>query len=200
MSAVLTPQRMTPSEYLAWEEAQQERHEYVDGEIFAMTGVRIAHNLIVVNALTFLRQTLRNGPCQVFASDLKLQIDAVNAFFYPDVMVTCDPRDAGRGDELSIRHPWLVVEVLSDSTAAFDRGAKFERYRRIEALTHYLLVEQTRPYAELFRKNAQGEWVLQPLAATDTLRIERPRPFDWPIASLFEDVPFEPAQPSVGEG
>lgn len=200
MSAVPTPQRMTPSEYLAWESTQQERHEFIEGEVFAMTGARIAHNVIVGNIYTFFRQTLRGKPCQVFASDLKLQIDAANVYFYPDVMVTCDPRDAARGDEISIRHPWLVAEVLSESTAAFDRGAKFERYRRVESLTHYLLVEQTRPYAELFRKNAQGEWVLQPLAATDTLRIERPHPFDWPIASLFDDVPFDPAQPAVGEG
>ena len=196
MSAVLTPQRMTPSEYLAWEEMQQERHEYLDGETFAMTGARVAHNMIVVNALTFFRQSLRGGPCQVFGADLKLRIDAANAFLYPDVMVTCDPRDAASGADVVIRHPWLIVEVLSDSTAAYDRGAKFERYRRIESLTHYLLVEQTRPYAELFRKNPQGEWVLKPLAGDDTLRIEHPHAFDWPMATLFEGVAFEPAPPS----
>lgn len=199
MSAVLTPTRMTPSEYLAWEAAQQERHEYIDGEIFAMTGSRVAHNLIVGNAYMFLRQALRGTPCRVFSSDLKLQIDAANAYCYPDVMVTCDPRDPAEGSALSIAHPWLVVEVLSESTAAFDRGGKFERYRTIAALTHYLLVEQTRPYAELFRKNAQGEWVLQPLAATDSLRIERPLALDWPVASLFEGVSFEPA-PRVDDG
>lgn len=199
MSAVLTPQRMTSSEYLAWEDAQQERHEYLDGEIFAMTGARVAHNMIVGNAYMFLRQSLRGGPCQVFGTDLKLRIEAANAFLYPDVMVTCDPRDAASGADLAIRHPWLIVEVLSDSTAAFDRGAKFERYRRSESLTHYLLVEQTRPYAELFRKNAQGEWVLQPLAGTETLHIERPQAFDWPMATLFEGVPFEPAQSAIDE-
>ena len=198
MSAVLTPKRMTPEEYLAWESAQQEKHEYLGGEIFAMTGARIAHNLIVGNAYMFLRQALRGRPCQVFVPDLKLQVDAANAFVYPDVMVTCDPRDSGDGAALAIRHPWLVVEVLSDSTAAYERGAKFELYRRVESLTHYLLVEQTRPYAELFRKNAQGEWVLQPLAAGETLHIERPYAFDWPMASLFDGVPFEPAQPVTG--
>ena len=197
MSAVLTPQRMTPDEYLAWEDKQQERHEYLDGEIFAMTGARVAHNMIVGNAYMFLRQALRGGPCQVFGSDLKLRIDAANAFVYPDVMVTCDPRDAVSGADVAIRYPWLIVEVLSESTAAYDRGAKFERYRRIESLTHYLLVEQTRPYAELFRKNAQGEWVLQPLAADETLHIERPHAFDWPMASLFDGVPFEPPQPGA---
>jgi Uma2 family endonuclease len=131
MSAVPTPTRMTPDEYLAWESTQQERHEYIGGETFAMTGARVAHNLIVVNALVFLRQGLRGMPCHVFGSDLKLQIDAANVFVYPDAMVTCDPRDTADGAGLSIRHPWLIVEVLSDSTEAFDRGGKFELYRQV---------------------------------------------------------------------
>jgi Uma2 family endonuclease len=195
MGSVPTPTRMTPDEFLAWESTQQERHEYIGGEIFAMTGARVAHNLIVGNAYVFLRQTLRGRPCQVFASDLKLQIDAAAVFVYPDVMVTCDPRDTAGGGGLSIRHPWLIVEVLSESASAFDRGGKFELYRKVESLTHYLLVEQTRPYAELFRKNAQGEWVLQPLAISDSLNIERPHAFDWPVATLFDGVPFEPGEP-----
>ncbi len=199
MSAVPTPTRMTPDEYLAWESTQQERHEYIGGEVFAMTGARVAHNLIVGNAYIFLRRTLRGMPCQVFGSDLKLQIDAANVFVYPDVMVTCDPRDSTDGTGLSVRHPWLIVEVLSESTAAFDRGGKFELYRQVDSLTHYLLVEQTRAYAELFRKNAQGEWVLQPLSASDTLHIEQPHALDWPVATLFDEVPFEPAVPAIAE-
>jgi len=197
MRAVVTPTRMTPEEYLAWEATQQERHEYIGGEIFAMTGARLNHNRIVVNALVFLRQGLRGRPCEVFGSDLKLQIDAASVFVYPDVMVTCDTRDTADGAGVSIRHPWLIVEVLSESTAAFDRGGKFELYRQVDSLTHYLLVEQTRPYAELFRKNAQGEWVLQPLVAADTLRIERPHAFDWPVATLFDGVSFEPGEPAI---
>ena len=197
MSAVLTPTRMTPDEYLAWESTQQERHEYIGGEIFAMTGVRLNHNRIVVNALVHLRQGLRGMPCEVFGSDVKLLVSSAGAYVYPDVIVTCDSRDRGDLSSLSVSHPWLIVEVLSDSTAAFDRGGKFELYRQVESLTHYLLVEQTRPHAELFRKNAQGERVLQPLAADETLHIERPHALDWPVASLFDGVPFEPAAPAI---
>ncbi len=191
MNALFKTGRMTSAEYLHWESEQETKHEFVDGEVFAMVGVRKAHNLITGNAFSFLKQALRGRACQVFFADLKLQID--EHYFYPDVMASCDPRDtAGPNDKLSISHPWLVVEVLSASTEAFDRGGKFALYRQVDTLTHYLLVEQGRPAADLFSKNPQGQWVLQPLSATDTIRIEQPHTFDWPVASLFEGVSFEP--------
>jgi Uma2 family endonuclease len=190
MSAVLTPGRMTAEEYLVWESDQQEKHEFVAGEIFAMTGVRLNHNRIATNALASLRQALRGVPCEAFISDIKLHVATADAYFYPDVVVTCDPRDLNDGTALAIQHPWLIVEVLSESTAAYDRGRKFEFYRQIQALTHYLLVDTTRPHADLFRKNAEGLWVLHPLSTADTLRIDRPHVFDWPVAALFEGVTF----------
>ena len=178
--------------YLAWEELQPERHEYVDGEIYAMTGVRVAHNDININALVFLRRALKGTPCKVFGIDLKLQVNPNGDHLYPDVMVSCDPRDLQSIEDRFISHPWLVAEVLSDSTAANDRGRKFELYRTVDTLTHYLLIEQTRPYAELFFKNEQGLWVLQPLQADGVITIERlGQP--WPVASLFEGVDFTPA-------
>ena len=101
-------------------------------------------------------------------------------------------RDRQPGEDRFISHPWLVAEVLSDSTAAYDRGRKFEIYRTIDTLTHYLLVEQNRPHAELFTRNEQGLWVLHPLTADDLIPIDRiPQP--WPVASLFDEVDFTPA-------
>lgn len=195
MSAVLNAPRFADAEaYLAWEELQPERHEYVDGEVYAMTGVRVAHNDININAFVFLRRALTGTPCKVFGIDLKLQISPDGDHLYPDLMVTCDPRDTQSGDGRFISHPWLLAEVLSDSTAAYDRGRKFELYRSIDTLTHYLLIEQTRPYAELFFKNEQGLWVLQPLQADGLIPIARlGQP--WPVASLFEGVDFTPATP-----
>ena len=195
MSAVFKASRFVDAEaYLAWEELQPKRHEYVDGEIYAMTGVRVAHNDININALVFLRRALKGTPCKVFGIDLKLQVNPNGDHIYPDLMVTCDPRDLRSSEDRFISHPWLVAEVLSDSTAAYDRGRKFELYRTIATLTHYLLIEQTRPYAELFFKNEQGLWVLQPLQAGDMITIDRlGQP--WPVASLFEGVDFTPASP-----
>lgn len=197
MNAVLTPTRMTAEEYLAWESAQPEKHEFIAGEVFAMTGARLNHNLIAGNAFLFLKQALRGLPCGVFMSDVKVQVAAASAYFYPDVVVTCEPSDLADGNALTVHQPWLIVEVLSDSTAAYDRGKKFEHYRQIASLTHYLLVDSTRVHAELFRKNAEGLWVLHPLGAADTLRIEQPHLFDWLVGSLFEGVPFEPVAPGI---
>jgi Uma2 family endonuclease len=195
MSAVMNAPRFADAEaYLAWEAMQPERHEYVDGEIYAMSGAQGTHNDITLNAIFFLRQALKGTPCKANGIDLKLQVNAKGDHLYPDVLVTCDPRDSRSIENRFISHPWLVAEVLSDSTAAYDRGRKFELYRSIETLTHYLLIEQTRPYAELFFKNAQGLWVLQPLHADDMIPIDRlGQP--WPVASLFEDVDFTPASP-----
>ena len=196
MSAVMNTPRFADGEaYLAWEALQTERHEYVGGEIWAMTGARATHNTITLNAFYFLRMALKGKSSRVYGIDLKLHINAAGDYLYPDAMVTCDPRDRQPGEDRFISHPWLIAEVLSDSTAAYDRGRKFELYRNIATLTHYLLIEQDRPHAELFFKNELAQWVLQPLAASDAMQIDAlGQP--WPVASLFEDVDFSPPVPS----
>lgn len=198
MGAVLKPPRFANAEeYLAWEAQQPGKNEYVDGEVYAMVGARLTHNTISLNAYSWLRRALKGAPCRPFALDTKLQLAASGEHLYPDVMVTCDSRDLNGAEDRFIRHPWLVVEVLSDSTAAYDRGLKFELYRGLDTLTHYLLVEQARPHAELFFKTPAGQWVLQPLLLNDALQIERlGQP--WPVASLYEDVDFPPAGRAAG--
>ena len=195
MRAVMSSPRFADAQaYLAWEELQPERHEYVDGEVYAMTGALAPHNFISGNAYVWLRQALRGSPCSVFIDSHKLRINAQGDFLYPDVMVTCDSRDRRPEEQRFISHPWLIAEVLSDSTAAYDRGRKFELYRSIATLTHYLLIEQDRPHADLFFKNEQGQWVLQALTADDAIEIERlGQP--WPVATLFEEVDFTPPAP-----
>jgi len=107
-----------------------------------------------------LRQHLRGSPCRVYAADVKLRVEAADCYFYPDVMVTCSSADLG--DRLIKRGPLLVVEVLSPSTAAFDRGDKFADYRQLPDLREYLLVDVVRQRCELYRKGADGLWVLHP--------------------------------------
>ena len=118
--------------YLAWEEAQPERNEYIAGEVFAMVGVRQSHNVASGNIYNALRRELKGSPCRVFIESVKTRIEAADCFFYPDVLVTCDPRD--RQTPAYVSHPLLLVEVLSDSTAAFDRSVKFAAYRKLESL------------------------------------------------------------------
>ena len=205
MSAVVSRPRFADAEaFLAWEALQPERHEYVDGQVYPKTGAlgakdtiahnTVAHNTITLNAYASLRPALKGTPCRAYCMDLKLRVNDKGDFLYPDLMVTCDARDRPSVEDRFISHPWLIAEVLSDSTAAYDRGRKFELYRSIATLTHYLLIEQDRPHADLFFKNEQGQWVLQALTADDAIEIERlGQP--WPVATLFEEVDFTPPAP-----
>ena len=212
MSAVVNRPRFGDAEaFLAWEALQTVRHEYVDGQVYPKTGAlgaqdaiahntiahnTVAHNTITLNAYASLRPALKGTPCRAYCMDLKLRVNDKGDFLYPDLMVTCDSRDRRPEEQRFISHPWLIAEVLSDSTAAYDRGRKFELYRSIASLTHYLLIEQDRPHADLFFKNEQGQWVLQALTADDAIQIDRlGQP--WPVATLFEEVDFTPAAPTA---
>lgn len=155
--------------YLAWEEAQPERNEYIAGEVFAMVGVRQSHNVATLNLATILRRELKGSPCRVFVESVKTRVEAADCFFYPDVAVTCDARDRQTPDYIS--HPILVIEVLSDSTAAFDRGAKFAAYRKLESLQEYVLVDVAAQRVEVFRRNPENHWVLYDYEAGDTLEL-----------------------------
>lgn len=155
--------------YLAWEEAQPERNEYIAGEVFAMVGVRQSHNVATLNLATILRRELKGSPCRVFVESVKMRVESADCFFYPDVVVTCDARDRQTPDYIS--HPTLVVEVLSDSTAAFDRGARFAAYRKLESLQEYVLVDVAAQRVEVFRRNPENHWVLYDYEAGHTLEL-----------------------------
>lgn len=160
MGQALARHRMSADEFLAWEATQVERHEFVQGEVFAMAGGEDRNNTVALNVALALRQHLRGSPCKVFASDVKLQVDAADSFFYPDVMVTCSSADAA--SRLVKREPLLLVEVLSPATAAFDRGDKFAAYRSLPGLAEVLLIDIDRRRCDLYRKGADGLWVLHP--------------------------------------
>ena len=163
MGQALARQRMTAEEFLAWDAAQALRHEFVRGEVFLMAGGEDRNNTVALNLVVTLRQHLRSGPCRVYASDVKLRVETADCFFYPDLMVTCSSADAT--DRLIKREPVLVVEVLSPSTAAFDRGDKFAAYRTLPSLAEYLLVDVEHRRCDLYRKGSDGLWVLHPSAS-----------------------------------
>ena len=173
--------------YMEWEETQVERHEYLGGEVFAMSGGTDAHYTVLGNAYAGLRAALAGKACRAFISGMKLRIDRADVVFYPDVFVTCDPRDRQPDASLAKQHPSLIIEVLSDSTAAFDRGRKFELYQQIDTLSEYLLIEQDRPHADLFRKNSEGLWVLHPAGPGSVIRLESVEA-ELALDGLYEDV------------
>ena len=166
----LQKQRMTAAEFLAWDATQTIKHEFVQGEVFAMAGGEDRNNSVALNLVVALRQHLRGSPCRVYASDVKLRVEAADSYFYPDLMVTCSAADAA--DRLIKREPVLVVEVLSPSTAAYDRGDKFADYRMLPSLREYLLIDVASQRCDLFRKRPEdGLWVLHPSGADEAVQL-----------------------------
>jgi Uma2 family endonuclease len=186
---IASPQpHLSPEEYLQIEEHSPVKHEYIDGQAYAMVGASDAHVTIAGNLFALLRNHVRGSGCRVYVSDMKARLETLNRYFYPDVMVTCDPRD--RETPLEKRFPCLIVEVLSDSTEAFDRGDKFADYQSLESLQEYVLISSKRRRVECFRRNEAGLWVLQFYTDQQTpFRLET-IDFEGEMALLYEDVSF----------
>jgi Uma2 family endonuclease len=143
---------MTLADFLAWEEQQPERHEFVDGEVFAMVGARVAHQILALNLIVALHRQLRGGPCVVLQDGTKLK--AGEDIFYPDALVTCDRSERGKP---LIERPTLLAEVLSASTENYDRGKKWTRYRdNLPSLQTYVLVSQEEVLVEVYRRVPDG--------------------------------------------
>ncbi|MFH7242359.1 MAG: Uma2 family endonuclease [Spirulina sp.] len=185
---------VSPEDYLAAEADRPIKHEYRDGDVYAMAGGTDAHNQIAGNLYTFLRNHLRGSGCRTYFADVKARIEALNRFYYPDVMVTCDERDTALSTYK--QHPCLIVEVLSESTEAFDRGNKFADYRHLDSLEEYVLISQTRQQVEVFRRNEEGLWVLHPYSEGDRVVLASVN-WDGAMADLYEDVVF--SQPDASE-
>ena len=176
MTAQPVPQ-LSFDDWLAIERAAwDQRSEFVAGEVFAMTGATEGHNLIVANVIAGLHGQLKGKPCRVYPSDLKVRIESDNVGAYPDVMVICGDRAFYDDRKDVVTNPTLIVEVLSDSSEAYDRGDKFKHYRTLASLQAYLLLSQDRVQAELFVRLPNGSWNLSaytdasdriPLAAVD---------------------------------
>ena len=177
--------RFDRQDFFAWEPEQPVKHEYVAGEVFAQAGARQNHVVVAGNCFAALRQRLRGTPCRAYISDMQLEVAQADAVFYPDVMVSCHPEDLAA--ERVLHHPRVIVEVLSDSTAAYDRGGKFAAYRMLESLQEYVLIDPERRSLEIFRRLPSNDWLL---ATGDSARalvltaLEMEIGFD----EVFEDV------------
>jgi Uma2 family endonuclease len=188
------PEQIAPismEDYLESEQREEIKHEYLQGRVWAMVGATDAHVTIALNLAVALKGHLRGGPCRVYISDMKVRVEPADAFYYPDVMVTCDPRD--RAGEYYKQHPCLIVEVLSPTTEAFDRGDKFAAYRRLESLEEYILVDTRNMAVDAFRRGPDGHWVLHPLRAGDEV-VFSSVDLHCPMAALYENVEILPAE------
>lgn len=176
---------MSPQEYLDWEAQQNQKYAYVNGEIFAMTGGTIPHNQIALNLASALKSQLRGKGCLVVMADVKVQVSQRGPYHYPDVMVSCDSRD--KTAIKLIQYPCLIVEVLSPSTAAYDRGDKFTHYRQIPTLQEYVLIDAEQMSIDRYRRLSTRHWDLQTYIAGDTLDLHS---VDWQASLdlIYEDV------------
>lgn len=158
---------VTPEEYLERERATEEKHEYFQGEVFAMVGASFAHVTIVSNVNASLHSQLKGKSCQAFATDLRVNVSRTGLYTYPDAGVVCGEPEFGDKHRDTLLNPKILIEVLSPSTEAYDRGKKSAHYRTIESLTEYLLVAQDQLRIEQYIRQPSGDWLLHEVSGLD---------------------------------
>jgi len=184
MSALIQ-HTFSPQDYLEWEANQDYKSEYYAGETFAQAGASSKHVTLTLNLGTMLNMHLKGKPCRAYIADMKLRVSEVDAFFYPDVMVTCDQRD--RDTDMYKQYPVMIAEILSEGTAEYDRTFKFACYQKIPALRDYLLISQDVYSVEHFHLNDSGEWVRRVNTFTDLFRLDSIN-LDVAVSDLYADV------------
>ena len=194
MSSLPVP-RFTPEQYLHLERQAGYRSEYLSGEIFAMAGASEAHNLIVTNVVGELRSQLRGRPCRTYPSDMKVEVGPSGLFTYPDVSVVCGQPLFHDERRDMVQNPTLVVEVLSPSTEAYDRGAKFAQYRRLDSLTDYLMISPSEYRAELFMRQPDNQWLLSEVMGEQQSIVILSIGCELLMAEVYDRVEFEPPPP-----
>lgn len=189
IAATDKPPHLTPEEYFAWEEQQLEKHEYIDGQVYAMSGGSVNHSRIAVRFTTAIDTHLDSRNCIIGNSDLRINIVGTNNYTYPDASVTCDARD--KTTTQYITYPCLIIEVLSASTEAYDRGSKFRMYRNNPVLTDYLLVSSASIEMDLYHKNEVGDWLIINYKEGDTIELKSIN-LSFPIEQVYRSLTLTP--------
>ncbi|MDH6107697.1 Uma2 family endonuclease [Anabaenopsis tanganyikae CS-531] len=179
---------LTPEEYFAWEEQQLEKHEYINGQVYPMSGGSVNHSRIAIRFTTMFDTHLDASSCITGNSDLKVNILGTNNYTYPDVSVTCDERD--KTNTQYITYPCLIVEVLSKTTEAYDRGGKFRMYKNNPALIDYLLVSSTSMEIDLYHKNEAGDWLIINYKPGDTIQLKSIN-LNFPLEQIYRGLNLE---------
>ena len=186
------PRRYTAEEYFALETRSTVRHEFFEGEVFAMAGESIAHNTIALNVAMACRQALRGRQCRVQIEGIQLAVEADRHYTYPDIVVSCDPQD--QQESRRLHHPTLIVEVLSPSTEAYDRGLKFNQYKKLPSLRHYLLVSQKTWLVEWYQLSEHGVWGHTALAEAEDAVVVPELNLTMTLVQIYEEAGVVPMQ------
>ncbi|NEP88294.1 MAG: Uma2 family endonuclease [Okeania sp. SIO2C2] len=177
----------SPEDYLAGERQSPIKHEYRRGKIYARVGVSLPHVIIAGNLGALLGNHLLDNDCLVLPLNIKVRLEEANCYYYPDVVVTCDERDLSSNEDF-ILYPSLIIEILSPSTAKFDRGGKFTDYQTATSLQEYVLVSQSEMSIECFRKNEQGIWISQTYSGGEKVNFAS-LDFNYQIELIYQKVP-----------
>jgi Uma2 family endonuclease len=193
MASAKPVQHLTAAEYLQMERAAEVKSEFRDGEVFAMSGGTYAHSIIAANIVRHFGNKLEGSGCATCTSDLRVKIEMADLYTYPDVSVVCGERQFEDGTRDVLLNPSVIVEVLSDSTESYDRGKKFEWYRRIPSLREYLLVSQREPHIDQYIRQASGEWLLRDYSGLEG-RVALPSlGIEVALSEIFANVDFAAA-------
>ena len=183
--AAPTPAKITPAEYLEFDRNSEIRHEYIDGRMVAMSGGTGVHSILSTELARHVGNALEGRPCAVTTSDLKLEAVPGEAYFYPDVMVTCGSLQYVSGHTDMITNPVVIVEVLSGSTERWDRTHKFQKYRRIPTLRDYVLVSQSEMLVEWYTRHENGDWVYHSAIGPEGLCRLASLSIEIPLAAIY---------------
>ena len=195
MSAVPKPKKLTVEEYFAIEATAERKSEFYDGEMFQMAGASKEHNAISRNLTAEFHQRLKDGPCQVFVSDLRVRVSRTGLYTYPDLLIVCDEPEYAPENEDTLTDPKVVVEVLSPSTERYDRTTKFRHYKQLPSVQEYVLVSQDEPLIERFVRQTDGEWAQADFVGLDTSMTLATVPLRVPLTEVYRGVVFPPQPP-----
>lgn len=178
--------KLTEEEYLAFEKSSQEKHEYYQGEVFAMSGANTRHNFIFKNVYGKLAYRLEGKPCQPFGSDMRLNIPENTLYTYPDITIYCGELKTSELDEDTVVNPSVVIEILSPSTKEYDRGTKFKLYRAIPTLKEYILIDTDALNVEFFTRIENGIWELKEFKSLEDKIQIKTADFEISLAEIYQ--------------
>lgn len=199
MSTVPETRRFSVQEYLAREEGSAAKHEFYRGEIFAMAGATIPHNIIAGNVFAHLHTALRGKGCRPFGSDQRIKVEKVGLFTYSDTSVICGDVERPKDDPHAAINLRVIVEVLSESTEAYDRGRKFRFYQQIAGLQEYILIAQDEPRIEKFVRGVEGQRIMSSVAGLDASLELSSVGCQLPLSEVFDGVTLRPAESTIDQ-
>ena len=181
---------LSPEDYLVIERSSEFKSEYFDGEIFAMSGASEAHNIIVTNTVIELGRQLKKRPCKLYANDMRVKVSPTGLYTYPDLVIVCGQAQLNDAHLDTLLNPILIIEVLSDSTEAYDRGRKFAHYRSLASLAEYVLIAQDRPQVESYRRQPDQHWLLTESRSLESVLRLDSIDCDLALAEVYDKVEF----------